>query len=69
MISAGLTASEAAKIIGISTPQVRLLIRRGKIRARKVRSKNNQYGYEYSITRAEARKYARSDRTPGPKPG
>lgn len=49
-----LTVAEAAAVIGCSPSQVRALIRNGKLRAKRVPTDNNQYGYEFRITRAQA---------------
>lgn len=56
-----LTTSEAADYIGCTIQHVRWLIRNKKIRARKETTGNNQWGYEYQITVAEAKR-ARDNR-------
>lgn len=52
-----MTPSEAAKVIGCSPQQVRTLIRVGLVSARKVKTKNNQFGYRYEISLEEAERY------------
>lgn len=59
---------EAAKVIGCTAPTVRALIRSGKIRARKVKSSNNQFGYEYEIQHKEVRRYCNSWHDPRGRP-
>ncbi len=59
-----LTPSQAAKVIGCSPQQVRTLIRAGRLRARRVPTRNNQFGYRYTVTQAEAERYRD---TPQPK--
>jgi hypothetical protein len=44
-----MSPSEAAKKIGCSTHQVRWLIRNNKLKAKRVKTKHNQWGYEYEI--------------------
>lgn len=56
--------SEAAKIIGCSTTQVRHLIRKGKIQATKKESPTF-YGYTYHITQTEAERYRDKPQTGG----
>ena len=45
---------EAATLIGISAAHTRYLIRNGKLKARRVRTRNNQTGIEYDISMVEA---------------
>lgn len=49
-----MTPSQAARVIGCSTQQVRTLIRSGKIKARKRKA---EFGYYYDITQEEAERY------------
>ena len=62
-----LTPTQAAKIIGVTKAQVCWLIRTGKLKARRKRSTNNQYGYEYKINLAEARRVRDNKRTGRPR--
>ena len=65
-----MTPSEFAERSGLSVNHVRLMIRRGRIRARK-RAKpegsfgSNQHGFEYSITERELERYNREGRKVG----
>ncbi len=52
-----MTPAQAAVIIGCCKQQVRTLIRNGKLKAARRRSRNNQHGYIYIISREEAVKY------------
>jgi excisionase family DNA binding protein len=45
---------EAAEYIGISSDQVRWLIRKGRLKAARVKSRHNQHGYEYVIAKPDA---------------
>lgn len=49
-----MTPKQAAQLIGISSTQVRYLIRRKKLRASKIKYPG---GYYYSISRREAERY------------
>lgn len=51
-----MTPKEAAEYIGCSVFQVRWLIRNEKLPATKLKSKNNQWGYEYKIHKLEAKR-------------
>ncbi len=62
MVADPLTADEAARIVGISPGGIRFAIRAGLLSARKI-------GRDWLIDRAEAERYANSDRRPGPKSG
>jgi hypothetical protein len=59
-----LTPSQAAEVIGCSPQQVRTLIRVGRLRARRVSTRNNQHGYRYTIALHDAELYRD---TPQPK--
>jgi len=60
-----MTTKEAAEVIGCSPQQVRTLIRTGKLRATKNPSKNNQFGYEYAITKRTAERHRDNGPTRG----
>ncbi len=62
-----LTPREAAAVIGCTPQNVRTLIRSGTLRARKVPTIINQYGYRWSITRREAERVR--DLRPNDNPG
>lgn len=54
-----MNAHEAAKLIGCTPAQVRWLIRKGKLRARRMPlldSNGKKFGYSYQITETEARR-------------
>ena len=57
-----MTATEAAKIIGISPSQVRTLIRKKKIKAKRVKYPG---GYYYQIQKREAIRYRNIPQTIG----
>lgn len=42
---------EAAEELGVSTNQVRWLIKNGRLEATKKESRHNQHGYEWHITK------------------
>lgn len=54
-----MTPTDVAKRLGLSPPQVRWLIRAGKIEAKRVPSHRNQVKYEYDITEGEVRRQIR----------
>ena len=62
-----ITPKQAAKIIGCSTTQVRHLIRKGGIKARREQTDTNQTGYRYRylISVAEAERYRDTPQTRG----
>lgn len=49
-----MTPAQAAEYIGCSPQWIRAMIKKRALRAKKVRTRNNQHGYEYDITKAEA---------------
>lgn len=51
-------ASEAAAVIGCSVHQVRELIRRGQLRAKKIATHDNQHGYTYNVNSNDVQHYA-----------
>lgn len=56
-----MTPAEAAKIIGIYPSAVRGAIRNKTLKARKVKSHKNQFGYVYDISPDEVKKYKKSN--------
>lgn len=60
-----MSPSEAAEKIGCSPQQVRWLIRNGRIRAKKVKTADNQFGYVYSVPDSEVDRYKSTPQTTG----
>jgi len=56
-----ITTSEASQIVGVTSHQIRKLLRDGKIKYKK-------FGWAYMVNRESAEAYAVSYRRPGPKP-
>ena len=54
-----MTTREAAKIIGCSIQHVRTLIRQGKLKAKRIESDQNQYGFRFVIDKREAVRFAK----------
>lgn len=52
-----MTPVEVAKFVGVQPSTVRGAIRNGCLKAKKVKSKNNQFGYVYEVSEAAAKKY------------
>lgn len=62
-----MTPAQAAKLIGITAPQVRLLIRQGRIFAVRKQAAGGQFVYD--IDRSDVLYYRRHRPKRGPKPG
>lgn len=63
-----LTPKEAAVVVGCSPQQIRTLIRKGTLKAKKVnrwKDSNGDWRYSYAISASEARRYAREPQTRG----
>jgi excisionase family DNA binding protein len=60
-----MSPSEAAQEIGCSKQHVRWMINNGKIEAKKIKSKHNQWGYEYEITKKEVDRVKKTTSTRG----
>lgn len=60
-----MTTTEAAELIGISTNQVRLLVRKGKIKARLVTINGHLSTLRYEVDKRSAEKYR--DNPPDPR--
>lgn len=54
-----LSTKEAAKLIGCSVNQVRHLVRKGKLKAKRVSSKRNPAGYDLQISQLSAKAYSK----------
>jgi excisionase family DNA binding protein len=52
-----MTTKEAAELLGVDISHMRRLIRSKKIKAIKVRTRNNQFGYEYQVDRQSIKSY------------
>ena len=60
-----MTPKQAAKIIGCSPQQVRTLIRKGTLWAKKVPTDQNQHGYTYNVDCQSVRAYAKRPQSQG----
>lgn len=56
-----ITTREAAEIIKVTVHQVRYLLHKGMLKGRR-------FGHVWMVDKKSAKKYAVSDRRPGPKP-
>lgn len=63
-----MTPKQAAEIIGCTPGRVRSLIRDKRLKARKVRSHNNQFGYEYEIKSSVIERYCNAYHDPRGRP-
>lgn len=52
-----MSPAEAALVIGCTAHHVRHLIKTGQLKATKKKSRHNQIGYEYHITKTAAQGY------------
>ncbi|KAA3657201.1 MAG: DNA-binding protein [Chloroflexi bacterium] len=61
MVEEWITTDKAAKIVGVTTHQIRHLLRNGLIKGQK-------FARSWMVDRQSAEEYAKQDRKPGPKP-